>query len=153
MEKIKYRTAELKDLPTLLEFEQGIVSTERPFDPTLKSGAINYYDLAALIKDDNAEVLVAQVNNLIVGSAYVKIKKAQDYLQFDQYAYLGFMFVRPEYRRKGISQNIISRLKSWAQLRGLEELRLDVYDDNHIAMAAYENIGFKRHLVEMRIKL
>jgi hypothetical protein len=32
---------ELEDLNILLEFEQGII-TERPYDPTLQEGKINY---------------------------------------------------------------------------------------------------------------
>ena len=40
------REATLKDLHTLLEFEQGIIAAERPFDGTLKEGEIHYYDLS-----------------------------------------------------------------------------------------------------------
>jgi hypothetical protein len=35
--------AELEDLNILLEFEQGIITAERPYDPTRRK--INYYDI------------------------------------------------------------------------------------------------------------
>jgi hypothetical protein len=45
---INIREAELEDLNILLEFEQGII-TERPYDPTLQEGKINYYDIRKMI--------------------------------------------------------------------------------------------------------
>lgn len=151
MSQINYRPATLTDLPTLYEFEQGIVSTERPMDPVLIAGHINYYDLKAMIESETSEVLVAEVNDKIAGSGYVTIRQAAPYLKFEQYAYVGFMYVLPAYRRKGISQGVIEHLKAWAQSKNLTELRLNVYQENPIAIAAYEKIGMKKHTVEMRM--
>lgn len=153
MIKISLRPARIEDLPTLYEFEQGIVSAERPFDPTLSPGHINYYDLKEYIDRPDVEVIVAEVDGELAGSGYVKIKEAQPYLSFDSYAYVGFMYVKPNHRRKGISHKIIGELVSWSKSKGLNEIRLDVYDQNDIAVAAYENIGFNKHLVEMRKKI
>jgi GNAT superfamily N-acetyltransferase len=153
MTKIDFRSAVLFDLPVLYEFEQGLINAERPFDPTLKSDPINYYDIRAMIESSDTEVIVALINDELVASAYVKVKEAKPYLQFDHYAYVGFMFVKPEFRGKGISQQLIAELINWAKSRNLNELRLDVYDDNQNAVRAYEKCGFKKHLVEMRMKI
>ena len=153
MNNINFRSAQLTDLPVLYTFEQGIITAERPFDPTLKEGNINYYDIKEMVEAEDVEVVVATVNDNIVASAYVKNVNAKDYLRFKQYGYVGFMFVRPEYRGKGIAQMIIGKLKTWAKSRGLDELRLDVYDDNHRAVSAYEKVGFKKHMVEMRVEI
>ena len=153
MNKIQIRTAETTDLPILLEFEQGIIMVERPFDPSLKAGHINYYDINELILSDNSEVIVAVSEGEIVGSAYVKIKTALPYLDHADYAYLGFMFVKPEYRGRGINYLIINALNEWAKRRGITEIRLDVYDENVSALKAYEKAGFKRHLVNMRMRI
>jgi hypothetical protein len=48
MSTINIREAELEDLNILLEFEQGIITAERPYDPT-KEGKINYYDIRKMI--------------------------------------------------------------------------------------------------------
>lgn len=45
MNLIYIRKAQLSDLATLLEFEQGIITAERPYDPTLKEEKIHYYDI------------------------------------------------------------------------------------------------------------
>jgi hypothetical protein len=41
MEPVIIRKATQNDLPRLLDFEQNIVKTERPFDKTLKEGLIH----------------------------------------------------------------------------------------------------------------
>lgn len=126
MDNITLRPARIEDLPILYDFEQGIVSAERPFDPTLSPGHINYYDLKDYVERADVQVIVAEVDGEIAGSGYVKIKEAQPYLSFDRYAYIGFMYVKPNHRRKGISHKIIDELIAWAKSKGLIEIRLDV---------------------------
>ncbi|MDW3212088.1 MAG: GNAT family N-acetyltransferase [Reichenbachiella sp.] len=153
MNNITIRPATLEDLPILYEFEQGIIQAERPFDPTLKSGHINYYDLKALTESDQAEVLVAEVAGEVVASGYAHIKDGKDFQSHKKFAYLGFMFVKPDHRGQGIITQILDELKSWSQSRGINEIRLEVYDDNEPAVRAYEKAGFKKHLVEMRMSI
>jgi ribosomal protein S18 acetylase RimI-like enzyme len=153
MSKINIRKAKLEDLKILLEFEQGIISTERPFDLTLKEEKINYYDIEKMITTPHIEVLVAEISSEIVGSGYARIETAKPYLNHNAYAYLGFMYTHPKHRRKGINANIIKALKEWCQSQNITEMRLDVYNDNLSAIRAYEKVGFKKHLVNMRIGL
>lgn len=153
MEQIITRTATLADLSILLEFEQGIIQTERPFDPTLKDGHINYYDIAAMIQAPHVEVIVAELNGEIIGSGYARIEDSKVYLKHPKHAYLGFMYVKPEYRGKGVNKQVIATLQQWAIKRGITEFRLDVYSDNLPAVKAYEKIGFTKHLIEMRMDL
>ena len=75
MNNIQVRKATLEDLPTLLKFEQGIITTERPFDETLLSGEFHYYDLAERIRDADAEVVVADINGVLVGGGSAIIKE------------------------------------------------------------------------------
>ena len=145
-----FRTATLDDLPMLLEFEQGIIEFERPFDPTLAPDPINYYDLGELVKSNDVEVMVATIGEEVVGSGYAKIKKSKAYVLPEIHAYLGFMFVKPEHRGKGINQGLTEALIDWAKSRNLKEVRLDVYADNPSAIRAYDKVGFKKNMVEMR---
>lgn len=151
MEEIIIRPAALADLDKLLAFEQGIITAERPFDVTLRDGHINYYDIAKMITADNVEVAVAELNSEIIGSGYARIDDSKPYLKHIQHAYLGFMYVDPKYRGKGINQQILNYLKQWAASKNLTELRLDVYNENLPAIKAYEKIGFTKLLIEMRL--
>ncbi|MCX8211396.1 MAG: GNAT superfamily N-acetyltransferase [Neolewinella sp.] len=150
---ITTRTATQADLPALLEFEQGIVAFERPFDPTLKPDPISYYDIGELIDVDWAEVIVAVDGDLIIGSGYAKERTSEHFVEPETYCFLGFMFVSPDYRGRGVNGLVTDALFDWAKERGLTEVRLRVYDDNAGALRAYEKKGFRKHMVEMRRSL
>jgi GNAT superfamily N-acetyltransferase len=150
---VEIRRAIEAEIETLLVFEQEIIAVERPFDNTLKEGKIHYYDLIGLIRAKRAEVLVAVVNNEIVGSGYAKTLPAEPFQKYTEYAYLGFMYVKPEFRGQGINQKILNRLIDWAKSQNLTEIRLEVYDKNTRAKNSYLKAGFKPNLLEMRLEI
>lgn len=147
------RKAETSEISTLLAFEAGIIHAERPYDSSLKEGEIHYYDLIELINSQNAEVLVAEIDGKLVGSGYAKILEAKTFQKYSLYAYLGFMYVLPEYRGKGINQAIIDQLIEWSISKNITEIRLEVYDNNIPAKKAYQKAGFTANLLEMRLDL
>ncbi len=153
MEIINIRPANTDDLAILYEFEQGVIAAERPFDPTLKQGPIHYYDLPGMIHSEEVQLLVAEVDGIIVGSGYARIEQAKIFYRHPRYAYLGFMYVRPEYRGRGINKKIIEALQNWSLSKNIHELRLEVYYDNLPAISAYKKIGFTNHIMEMRLGL
>jgi len=153
MKDLLLRDAILEDLPVLQKFEQEIIVAERPFDPTIRPDPVNYYDLADYVERDDVKVVVAEINGNLVASGYALTKKARHYLDHEEYAYLGFMYTKPDYRGQGIIQKIIDVLKEWAKEQGLNEVRLTVYQDNLPAIKAYEKSGLKSHINEMRMRL
>lgn len=150
---ITTRPATRADLPTLLAFEQGIIAAERPYDHTLKPDPVSYYDIGELIDRDDAVVVVAETGGQIIGSAYAKKRPSLHYVQSDYQAYLGFMYVSPGHRGKGINKIILSDLLVWAREHDLPEVHLTVYPGNEPAIRAYEKAGFKPYITEMRLNL
>lgn len=151
---IKLRHATEGDLPALLEFEQGVVTAERPYNPTLIEGEIHYYNLNSLIDSENAALIVAEDEEDIIASGYALIKNTEkDYYNFDRYAYLGFMYVKPEYRGKGVNKLILDELTNWSKDQGVSEIRLEVYSDNVTAVKAYEKAAFEPLILLMRKKI
>jgi GNAT superfamily N-acetyltransferase len=147
------RKATLEDVPVLLEFEQGLIQAERPMDSTIKDGKISYYDVSEFIKNEDSELYVVEVNHEIVASGYAKIKPDRHYLKHNMQGYLGFMFVSKVHRGKGYNKLIMDALIQWCKARDVFEIRLDVYDVNDSAIRAYEKVGFKKHLITMRMNL
>ncbi|MEP2936121.1 MAG: GNAT family N-acetyltransferase [Gilvibacter sp.] len=147
------RKATLEDLPVLLEFEQGLIKAERPMDPNLKEGRISYYDLGEFITGKDADLYVVTLNQEIVASGYVKIIADRPYLKHSDMAYLGFMFVPEKHRGNGYNQLILDALIEWSKARGIQEIRLDVYDQNDSALRAYQKAGFKNYLINMRLDI
>jgi GNAT superfamily N-acetyltransferase len=154
MQSITIRPALPSDLDTLFRFEQGVVDAERPFDVTLRDDILfHYYDIAALIASPNVEIVVAECNHQLIACGYARIETSKYYLRHRKHAYLGFMYVEPSERGKGINQQIMAVLKQWAIEQGITELRLEVYSQNEAAIKAYEKVGFKAHLLEMRMEV
>jgi len=148
--QINIRPATTADLPTLLQFEQGVITAERPMDPTIKEGPINYYNLPAMLESPDVQLLVAELDGNLIASGYARIEAGRLYLKHTHHAYLGFMYVDPAHRGKGVNQLIIAALRQWAHTRNITELRLDVYVVNEAAIRAYEKAGFHGHLLQMR---
>jgi RimJ/RimL family protein N-acetyltransferase len=151
MDEIITRKALINDLAVLLEFERGIIGTERPFDPTLKDGEIHYYDIAYMITSPVTEVIVAEYNNEVIGSGYARLEDSKVFLKHPKHAFLGFMYVKPEHRGKGVNNKIMEALRKWALSHGVTEFRLEVYHDNLPAIRAYEKVGFSKLLIYMRM--
>lgn len=151
MNDFTVRSATSKDLKTLLQFEQGVITAERPFDPTLAEDPITYYDIGELIASEDAEVVVVEYDSKLIASGYALKKPARHYLDHEFYSYLGFMYTHPDFRGKGVNGLVVEALKDWSFSKGLTEIRLTVYDENGPAIRAYEKIGFKKHIIEMRI--
>ena len=147
------REANEQDIPTLLAFEQEIIRVERPFDPTIKADPVSYYDIAVYVTDPNVGVYVVDYHGQVVSSGYAKARPARHYLDHDQYAHLGFMYTHEDHRGKGLNQMIVDALIQWARDHNLMEIRLTVYDDNAPAIRAYEKVGLKKHIIEMRTRI
>ncbi|PQJ23344.1 GNAT family N-acetyltransferase [Tenacibaculum sp. SG-28] len=147
---IQIREATLNDLPVLLEFEQALIKAERPFDATLKDEDIVYYNIKNMILATDVCILVATENKKLIASGYASIHQPKVYFKFSVLAYVGFMYVIPEKRGKGINKRIMDSLFDWIRSRGINEVRLDVYTENSQAIKAYEKVGFQKHLIKMR---
>jgi ribosomal protein S18 acetylase RimI-like enzyme len=153
MNEIRIRKASLLDLGQLLVFEQDLIKTERPFDPTIKPDPVNYYDLKAMLTSPHIEMVVAEADNKIIASGYARIDISKFFSKYSNHAYLGFMYVVPEYRGQGINKKIMDVLKDWAVAQNITEFRLDVYYENVSAIKAYEKFGFSKYFLEMRFNL
>lgn len=149
--RYKLRPATKEDLPVLMIFEQGIVKTERAFDITLKEGEIHYYDLAKMIDNENAQILVVETNNEIVASGFVQILDAEPFNKFDKYSSFRFMYVKEAHRNRGLNKMILDGLIAWSDSKGIKEIKLNVYDENIPASNAYLKAGFKKTMVEMHL--
>ena len=147
------RKATKEDLPILDTFMDALVDAERPMDVTIKDGKVIYYNLEDFISEDNSILYVVELNKELVASGYAKIKPDRSYLKHEKHAYLGFMFVPEKHRGNGYNKLIIDALLTWSKTKNISEIRLDVYDSNPSAIRAYEKVGFKKHMIKMRMNL
>ncbi|MFT3936213.1 MAG: GNAT family N-acetyltransferase [Chitinophagaceae bacterium] len=152
MEKLIIREATIKDMDVLLQFEQGVIEAERPFDNTLKTETW-YYKLEEMITAPHIHLLVATIDDKLVASGYCRIENAKHFVQHQQHGFMGFMFTAPGHRGLGINSQIIEALKEWALSKNITEFRLEVYAENKPAIKAYQKVGFTPYMIEMRLSV
>ena len=146
-----FRSATQDDIPALLQLEQAVIEAERPFNPQIKHSGAWYYDLPALIAQDDSLLLVAVNADQIIATGYVQIRATKPALTYRQHGYLGFMYVAEDFRGQGINQQLMQQLITWAQERGVSDFHLDVYAGNEAAIRAYEKAGFQPRLMQMTL--
>jgi GNAT superfamily N-acetyltransferase len=150
MDNINFREASLNDKPILLEFEQEVLRAERPYNSVIKLVDACYYDMDDLLNSPTTYLLVAEARDKVVGSGYAQLRASKQSLLHDTHSYLGFMYVVPEYRGRGVNKGILERLIHWSKKQGVSDCYLDVYSENKAAIRAYEKVGFENSMIEMK---
>jgi ribosomal protein S18 acetylase RimI-like enzyme len=111
-----------------------------------------YYDLEHLISDDQSRVIVAEGTEFkgeVIAVGYLTIRQSKSCHTHLKHGYLGFMFVIPRMRGRGINKAVMDQLVVWGQSKGIEHFYLDVYSENTSAVRAYQKAGFHNLLYEM----
>ena len=152
-ENIIIRHAAMEDMQSLLAFEQGIITAERPFTSILKPDPISYYDLPAMINDLNVDLVVAELDGKLIASGYARVEIPKQYYTPPKQGYFGMMYVLPEHRGKGINAMILDELKRLTKERGINEITLEVFSRNEAAHKAYLKFGFEDHMIQMRMTI
>lgn len=151
MTTLNFRQATPADAQALEQLEQAVVEAERPFNQAIKPENARYYDMPRLISHPDTYLLVADTGDAIVATGYVQIRQSKQSLSHIQHGYLGFMYVAPEYRGKGMNKIILEKLMAWAKSHHVEDFYLDVYAANESAIRAYQKAGFQASLLEMKL--
>ncbi|KXF81938.1 GNAT family N-acetyltransferase [Enterovibrio coralii] len=147
------REATTRDIPRLLELEQILIQAERALNETMKPSDVKYYDFEALIEDESACLLVVEDKGVIIGSGLAQIKTSKPALSHDLHCYLDFMVVEDSYRGQGLNKKVIEHLMVWSQSKSVSDFYLSVYSDNAPAVRAYEKLGFRSNILEMKLNV
>ena len=148
---MKFRQANINDIEQLFALEQKVVEAERPYNSDIKKDKPIYYDIKKLISDSDSYLIVAEDKDEIIATGYAQIQLSKQSLQHEKHAYLGFMYVSEQYRGKGLNKKIFDRLISWSKNQGVNDHYLEVYSGNSSAIRAYDKMGFKPCLIEMKL--
>ncbi|WP_455220253.1 N-acetyltransferase family protein [Kaarinaea lacus] len=72
--------------------------------------------------------------------------------QQDDHAFIGNVFIAPEYRRQGLGKLLLTyMIKAAFEKYRLREVRLSVFSDNAPAIALYQSFGFRKYSSEQRL--
>jgi ribosomal protein S18 acetylase RimI-like enzyme len=100
---------------------------------------------ADLLAQSNKMLQLALVDDLVVGLILLIESVSQDdaiyrprrYLEVDELAVL------PDYRRLGIGRRLMQAAEEIAAQRGIPAVELHVWEDNQLARAFYDRLGYR----------
>lgn len=154
---VAVRRATKKDARTVAEFAIKLFAQHRQYDShrfaeiASIAGAEQFY--ASQTEAENAVVLVAELENKIVGFAYLQYE-ALDYSNLlENAARLHDLYVDESVRGQNAGTLLIEKSIEIAKQFGADKLMLSVAAKNIYAKDFFERGGFKETMVEMMLSL
>ena len=108
-----------------------------------------------VIDGATGDILVAEVENEIIGFIHVEEDKTPPYPSVAQHRFACIVdfYVIPDHRRRGVGKALLENVKEWAINRKLDYLELFVLEENEIGQRFYEKEDFKTASRTMRFML
>lgn len=137
---IRVRVASEADIATIADFNCGIaMETEKA---TLDRNQAEAGARKALQRPDLCRFFVAEIDGQLAGQAMITYEWS-DWQAAIRW-WIQSVYVRREYRGRGVFQAIYKHIEALARQEGdVCGIRLYVKQDNHRAISAYERIGMK----------
>ena len=87
--------------------------------------------------------LIAEFDGDAVGLLRCVETVASPLFEPDRYCYVSSVYVRPDFRRRGVLRALFTKAKSWCTERGLTEMRLHSVGPRTPAAEAWDALGFE----------
>jgi ribosomal protein S18 acetylase RimI-like enzyme len=97
-------------------------------------------------------VLLARDGDNAIGYFSTRINRSAGVYD-EAFGFVEEAYVFPEYRSRGIAQEMLGRTEAWCRSRGIQRLRLSVLADNTLALGFWEKAGFEPiiHILSKRL--
>jgi GNAT superfamily N-acetyltransferase len=138
---IKVRPARASDLSVIVQFNQAMA---RETEGKELADAVIREGVGQLLADPARGLyFIAEIEDMIVGQTMVTLEWSD--WRNGNFWWIQSVYVSPEFRRCGVFRALHTHIRDAAKkARGVCGLRLYVYENNHRAMEAYQNLGMER---------
>lgn len=108
-----------------------------------------------LIEDSNTDILVAKLNEEVVGFAVMELNESPPFQSLTPrtFAYMNDFGVKSICHRKGAGRLLFKACIEWSQHKGASSLELNVWEFNKKAIAFYESFGLESVSRKMSLRL
>ena len=155
--KITIKKAKIEDLEALLEIKLEAKREERKtnknLDPIGKVKNVYKEYLKKDLESKYREVFMALDGKKIVGLVVGRIYRSLKVTGYERRVSLGNLFVKPEYRKKGIAKKMMSSFIEWCNSENIKTITLSVYPQNTHVHELYSKVGFEDFCITMHKKL
>jgi ribosomal protein S18 acetylase RimI-like enzyme len=149
---MEIRKATLRDFEALKEIKSEFFLWEctqnKRFDPCyLKKGLC--IRLAKNLRQSNTVFFIADDKLQVIGFAGAEIKKNETCVRPVNQGHLFSLYIRPNYRRKGIAKKLLDEIFKWFKERKIDDLVLETWVQNTAAQSLYKKYGYKPDAISM----
>jgi len=148
----KIRCATLEDAKLANSFLTKLIRDEKQYDKNINDNFIVNEMYENLITNQNNCLLVAEIDNELVGYLYGFIQDNGDSC-IEPIAYIDAMFIEEEERCNGIATALIQKFKCWVLDKKVRYIELKVCTNNSNAISLYKKNGFNDLKTIMRVEL
>ena len=149
---IVVRQARESDVSAIRHLEKQLINFERPYDSDIREGEdISYYNLEKLLASDNIYLVVAEVDEQIVGCAFGEVIKSLDWAKSNFIGHIRMVYIEEVYRKHGVGKAIFVELKEWFREKKIENVFIEFYQKNINAFEAYKKLGFSSYTMVMKM--
>ena len=108
-------------------------------------GVEQHEEIKKIIENDDAVILVAEVDNQLVGlgEAYMREDKRSPLSIPHKYGYLQSLSVTEAFRGRDIGTRLLEAIEQWSKKRGATEIRLDVWEFKEGPARFYGKYGYR----------
>ena len=151
------RCATASDETKVAELFLKLVRKHVDFDPDRFSNFVTPQGAAEFYKSrfdvDDAAVVVAEVEERIVGFAYIEFEKLDHENLLKNAVWLHDIFVESSERSEGLGKRLLEAARDAAAELGADKLLLTVAARNKVAQDFFEKAGFRQTMLEMTLNL
>ncbi len=138
------RKVRLEELFKINEFWWELISEQDFYDSRIVRSDLNNHRSSNFLREKiikNSFFLVEDESQVII--AIGSLSQELHFLETSKNIWnIADIWVKKEYRRKGVATSLINFLEKIAESEGAEEIRLTVYSENTSAGHLYKSLGY-----------
>lgn len=144
---IRVRTATIRDLDEVTTLRLALLR-EHPdhpiygrLRPDVSARARTLY--TTQLRSTTESIFLADCDEKIAGILRCVESMGSPLMEPERYTYVSSVFVRPEYRRRGVLRALVREAERWSRVRGIDQLRLHNVAGSEGAEGAWSALGFE----------
>lgn len=93
-------------------------------------------------------MFIWEIKGTVVGWSWLKIHE-NEFFKEGAYGEVNEIYVKPEWRRKGIGKAMMIHGHNWFKEKGINTVRVETAVSNQVTMMLYKKLGYKAHYTSM----
>jgi ribosomal protein S18 acetylase RimI-like enzyme len=151
------RKAAEKDLPAIVELWKELMDFHQVRDPYFTRSEDGHEAFSTFMADNlkkqDSLVLIAQKQDDIIGYTLAMIASPPPVFKIKRYGEILDFAVTEKYRRLGIGEIFVQRLKKWFDEKNIQRIEVRVATSNEVSQPFWRKMGFSPYLEILSLEL